>query len=87
MFTIALPFGMCGTEYLQKRKTERRLTFRTLSKSSSGNSTIGLKVIMAASLTTTSIFPHLSTAVLIAAFTFSGSPTSHFANTASPFVG
>src|ERR1041385_5603376 len=26
IFTIALPFGMCGTEYLQKRKTERRFT-------------------------------------------------------------
>ena len=33
IFTIALPFGMWGTEYLQKRNTERRLTLRTLSKS------------------------------------------------------
>jgi succinate dehydrogenase hydrophobic anchor subunit len=40
-----------GTEYLQKRKTDLRLTFSTLSKSSSGKSTTGWNVIMAASFT------------------------------------
>src|ERR1041385_32484 len=84
MLTMELPAGMYGTPYLQNRKTERRLTASTLSQSSSVSSSIGLNVIMAASLTTTWIFPHLSTAVLIAACTSAEFETSAFAKILSP---
>src|SRR5581483_787021 len=51
-FTKEPPGCMCGVACLQKRNTERRFTFDTVCKSSSRRSTIGLKVIVAASLTT-----------------------------------
>src|ERR1051325_9911812 len=84
MFTIALPAGMCGTPYLQKRKTECRLTAITLSQSSSGRSTIGLNVIIAASLTMTLTWRHLSTAASIAACTSAEFETSAFTKILSP---
>jgi hypothetical protein len=54
---------------LAKRNTERKFTPITRSQSSSGVSTSGEKVIIAASLTTTSTLPHFSSMTLIAACT------------------
>src|SRR6185369_13871571 len=84
MLTMELPARMCGTPYLQNRKTERRLTAITLSQSSSATSKIGVKVIMAASLTITSMWVHLSTAALITACTSAEFETSALAKILSP---